>query len=68
MLAVDVDNDKIKHLLEPQGEASLPWPDRIQFHRLNIKNDFCLEGAATGSGASFGTASKARAKSRTSRR
>ncbi|KAA8544180.1 hypothetical protein F0562_022184 [Nyssa sinensis] len=41
VLAVDVYNDKIKHLLEP---ASLPWADRIQFHRLNIKNDSRLEG------------------------
>lgn len=41
VLAVDVYNDKIKHLLEP---ASLPWAGRIQFHRLNIKNDSRLEG------------------------
>ncbi|CAL5396248.1 unnamed protein product [Camellia sinensis] len=41
MLAVDVYNDKIKHLLEP---ASLLWADRIQFHRINIKNDSRLEG------------------------
>ncbi|THF99911.1 hypothetical protein TEA_007819 [Camellia sinensis var. sinensis] len=41
VLAVDVYNDKIKHLLEP---ASLPWSDRIQFHRINIKNDSRLEG------------------------
>ncbi|KAG6415148.1 hypothetical protein SASPL_122550 [Salvia splendens] len=40
VLAVDVYNDKIKHLLEP---SSLPWADRIQFHRLNIKNDSRLE-------------------------
>jgi UDP-apiose/xylose synthase len=39
VLAVDVYNDKIKHLLDP------PRPDgRIQFHRLNIKNDSRLEG------------------------
>ncbi|KAL8227211.1 hypothetical protein R6Q57_017043 [Mikania cordata] len=41
VLAVDVYNDKIRHLLEPN---SLPWSDRIQFHRLNIKNDSRLEG------------------------
>lgn len=41
VLAVDVYNDKIKHLLEP---STLPWADRIQFHRLNIKNDSRLEG------------------------
>ena len=41
VLAVDVYNDKIKHLLEP---SSLPWADRIQFHRINIKNDSRLEG------------------------
>ncbi|KAL4577054.1 hypothetical protein LXL04_013155 [Taraxacum kok-saghyz] len=41
ILAVDVYNDKIKHLLEPD---SLPWAGRIQFHRLNIKNDSRLEG------------------------
>ena len=42
VLAVDVYNDKIKHLLE--GPDSLPWAGRIQFHRLNIKNDSRLEG------------------------
>ncbi|KAL2239897.1 UNVERIFIED_CONTAM: UDP-D-apiose/UDP-D-xylose synthase 2 [Sesamum indicum] len=41
VLAVDVYDDKIKHLLEP---SSLPWADRIQFHRINIKNDSRLEG------------------------
>lgn len=41
VLAVDVYNDKIKHLLEP---ATLTWADRIQFHRINIKNDSRLEG------------------------
>ncbi|EPS70341.1 hypothetical protein M569_04419, partial [Genlisea aurea] len=41
VLAVDVYNDKIKHLLEP---ASLPWAGRIQFYRINIKNDSRLEG------------------------
>ena len=40
VLAVDVYNDKIKHLLEPSSQ----WGDRIQFHRLNIKNDSRLEG------------------------
>lgn len=43
VLAVDVYNDKIKHLLEG-GPASHPWLDRIQFHRINIKNDSRLEG------------------------
>ncbi|KAE9463404.1 hypothetical protein C3L33_04683, partial [Rhododendron williamsianum] len=43
VLAVDVYSDKIKHLLEP-AEASVPWADRIQFHRINIKNDSRLEG------------------------
>ena len=42
VLALDVYNDKIKHLLEPAG--SHPWSDRIQFHRLNIKQDSRLEG------------------------
>lgn len=41
VLAVDVSNDKIKHLLEP---ATLAWADRIEFHRINIKNDSRLEG------------------------
>ena len=41
VLALDVYNDKIKHLLEPD---SLPWAGRIQFHRLNIKHDSRLEG------------------------
>ncbi|KAI8001178.1 UDP-D-apiose/UDP-D-xylose synthase 2 [Camellia lanceoleosa] len=41
VLAVDVYNDKIKHLLEP---ASLPWSDRIQFRCINIKNDSRLKG------------------------
>ncbi|KAL0436980.1 UNVERIFIED_CONTAM: UDP-D-apiose/UDP-D-xylose synthase 2 [Sesamum radiatum] len=41
VLAVDVYDDKIKHLLEP---SSQPWADRIQFHRINIKNDSRLEG------------------------
>lgn len=41
VLAVDVYNDKIKHLLEP---SSSPYGERIQFHRLNIKNDSRLEG------------------------
>lgn len=41
VLAVDVYNDKIKHLLEP---STLTWADRIQFHRINIKNDSRLEG------------------------
>ncbi|KAG8371218.1 hypothetical protein BUALT_Bualt13G0064500 [Buddleja alternifolia] len=42
VLAVDVYSDKIKHLLEPSSTP--PWVDRIQFHRLNIKNDSRLEG------------------------
>lgn len=41
VLAVDVYCDKIKHLLEP---SELPWNGRIQFHRMNIKNDSRLEG------------------------
>lgn len=41
VLALDVYNDKIKHLLEPD---TLPWNGRIQFHRLNIKHDSRLEG------------------------
>ncbi|KAJ0872325.1 putative UDP-glucuronate decarboxylase [Helianthus annuus] len=41
VLAVDVYSDKIKHLLEPD---SVPWSGRIQFHRINIKNDSRLEG------------------------
>ncbi|KAM2661551.1 hypothetical protein EV2_023847 [Malus domestica] len=42
VLALDVYNDKIKHLFEP--ENAHPWSDRIQFHRLNIKQDSRLEG------------------------
>ncbi|KAL6199799.1 hypothetical protein ACLB2K_029581 [Fragaria x ananassa] len=42
VLALDVYNDKIKHLLEPSNGH--PWSDRIQFHRLNIKHDSRLEG------------------------
>lgn len=41
VLALDVYNDKIKHLLEPD---TLPWNGRIHFHRLNIKHDSRLEG------------------------
>ena len=41
VLALDVYNDKIKHLLEPETQ---PWAGRIQFHRLNIKHDSRLEG------------------------
>lgn len=41
VFALDVYNDKIKHLLEPD---SLPWAGRITFHRLNIKHDSRLEG------------------------
>ncbi|XP_020582212.1 UDP-D-apiose/UDP-D-xylose synthase 2-like [Phalaenopsis equestris] len=44
ILAVDVYNDKIKHLLEqPSSYQPHHWADRIQFHRLNIKNDPRLE-------------------------
>ncbi|KMZ66345.1 UDP-D-apiose/UDP-D-xylose synthase 2 [Zostera marina] len=43
VLAVDVYNDKINHLLESSGNK-YPWAGRIQFHRLNIKNDSRLEG------------------------
>ncbi|GAB2285503.1 UDP-D-apiose/UDP-D-xylose synthase 2 [Dionaea muscipula] len=42
VLAIDVYNDKIKHLLEPSSSSS--WCDRIQFHRVNIKHDSRLEG------------------------
>nr|CAD1836712.1 unnamed protein product [Ananas comosus var. bracteatus] len=38
-LSPDVYSDKIKHLLEPPPEHG-----GIQFHRLNIKNDYRLEG------------------------
>uniref|UniRef100_A0A6N2LVU9 NAD-dependent epimerase/dehydratase domain-containing protein n=1 Tax=Salix viminalis TaxID=40686 RepID=A0A6N2LVU9_SALVM len=41
ILALDVYNDKIKHLLEPDN---LSWAGRIQFHRINIKHDSRLEG------------------------
>ncbi|RYR42977.1 hypothetical protein Ahy_A08g039409 isoform B [Arachis hypogaea] len=41
VLALDVYNDKIKHLLEPETN---PWHGRINFHRLNIKHDSRLEG------------------------
>ncbi|KAG0483178.1 hypothetical protein HPP92_011262 [Vanilla planifolia] len=45
VFAVDVYCDKIKHLLDaPSGEKPRPWAGRIQFHRLNIKNDSRLEG------------------------
>ena len=40
ILAIDVYSDKIQHLLEP----AQPWSSRIEFHRLNIKNDSRLEG------------------------
>ncbi|KAI3737761.1 hypothetical protein L2E82_27773 [Cichorium intybus] len=40
VLVVDVYNDKIKHLLEPD---SLPWAGRIQFHRSHKSlNQFAL--------------------------
>lgn len=42
VLAVDVYDDKIRHLTEP--ENGHPWSSRIQFHRLNIKHDSRLEG------------------------
>ncbi|CAN1252636.1 UDP-D-apiose/UDP-D-xylose synthase 2 [Linum perenne] len=42
ILALDVYNDKIKHLLE--GDSDTSFPDRIQFHRINIKHDSRLEG------------------------
>jgi len=41
VLALDVYSDKLKHLLEPE---TLPWNNRIEYHRLNIKNDSRLEG------------------------
>lgn len=40
VLAIDVYNDKIEHLL---GEGH-PWHERIEFHRINIKHDPRLEG------------------------
>ena len=42
VLAVDVYDDKIRHLTEP--ENGHPWSSRIEFHRLNIKHDSRLEG------------------------
>ncbi|KAM0939654.1 putative UDP-glucuronate decarboxylase [Dioscorea sansibarensis] len=46
VLAVDIYNDKIKHLLGPEGEqqSDYHWAGRIHFHRLNIKHDSRLEG------------------------
>lgn len=45
VLALDVYNDKIRHLLDDDGSAQKqPWSGRIQFHRLNIKHDSRLEG------------------------
>lgn len=47
VLAVDVYNDKIKHLLGPddgQESNQHAWAGRIHFHRLNIKHDSRLEG------------------------
>jgi UDP-apiose/xylose synthase len=41
VLALDVYNDKIMHLLEPD---TVQWAGRIQFHRINIKHDSRLEG------------------------
>ncbi|CAL9228059.1 unnamed protein product [Arabidopsis halleri] len=41
VLALDVYNRKIKHLLEPD---TVEWSGRIQFHRINIKHDSRLEG------------------------
>lgn len=41
VLAVDVYNDKIKHLLKPSLHH---WVDRIKFRRINIKNDPRFEG------------------------
>ncbi|PKA47567.1 UDP-glucuronic acid decarboxylase 5 [Apostasia shenzhenica] len=44
VLAVDVYNDKIRHLMEsPADGQHQTWAGRIQFHRLNIKNDSRLE-------------------------
>jgi len=44
VIAVDVYNDKIRHLLEPAETEGCAWSGRIQFHRLNIKHDSRLEG------------------------
>ncbi|KEH29569.1 putative UDP-glucuronate decarboxylase [Medicago truncatula] len=41
VLALDVYNDKLKHLLELE---TLPWNNRIESPRLNIKRDSKLEG------------------------
>lgn len=38
-IVVDVCSGKINHLL---GKL-LPWADRIEFHRINIKNDSRVE-------------------------
>lgn len=44
VLAIDIYNDKISHLLEDEsGGEKKPWSGRIQFHRINIKNDSRLE-------------------------
>jgi len=40
VIAIDVYNDKIQHLLQPNQ----PWSDRIEFYRMNIKNDSRVEG------------------------
>ncbi|KEH37552.1 putative UDP-glucuronate decarboxylase [Medicago truncatula] len=40
VLALDVYNNKLKHLLELE---TLPWNNHFEFHRLNIKNDPILE-------------------------
>jgi len=40
VLALDIYNGKLKHLLEPE---TLPWNNRNEFHRLNIKRDSKLE-------------------------
>jgi UDP-apiose/xylose synthase len=40
VLAIDIYSDKINHLLQP-GQK---WSDRIEFHKINIKNDSRLEG------------------------
>ncbi|KAJ6834905.1 UDP-D-apiose/UDP-D-xylose synthase 2-like [Iris pallida] len=44
VLALDVYNDKIRHLLDDAGTAGHPWAGRIHFHRINIKHDSRLEG------------------------
>ncbi|KMZ71291.1 hypothetical protein ZOSMA_183G00230 [Zostera marina] len=60
ILVVDVYiNNKISHLLDQPESGSgtkYSWSGRIQFHRLNIKNDSCLEGLIKMSGLTINLA------------